>query len=106
LPGFAGLLLDLADKLIDVAIKRGHVVVGECTPFFPQLAFDLFPIALQDVLVDHDPLLLENGTGRLVERTARQIAPEILPWNGVVFARLIERFTGRVGDQGAVLFRL
>src|SRR5262249_2617979 len=48
----AGLLLDPADKLVDVAAVDLEVVVGQLTPLLFDLAADLVPLTLQLLRVD------------------------------------------------------
>jgi hypothetical protein len=49
--GFAGLLLDHADQLVDAAASLLQIVVGEFTPPLVKLPFDFVPVAFQRLLI-------------------------------------------------------
>jgi hypothetical protein len=60
------LFLDLADELVAFAFDLIQFVIGELTPFFLNLAFDLFPISLCLIPIHiHSPFLVVAGLHEL-----------------------------------------
>src|SRR5262249_14878514 len=53
IPSFPGLALNEADQMVDIAVKRLQIVVGQLSPFLAKLPLDLVPISLKHLLIDH-----------------------------------------------------
>src|SRR5450759_2370323 len=63
--GVSVLLLQLADEAVLLAPDFLKLVVGQLAPLFPRVAFELFPLALDDVPV-HLRLPLSTDSGSTV----------------------------------------